>query len=223
MSIEQPKKEKEIKITVDNEQTKLLSNELARKNLQYEHVVSVNEHLAERLAEREVKDDHSDLDSKKLQVYERFHDSRALDCSTTEELRDLVTAIIDSRAPRQTPAGSAPMNPQQMGQSDDLYRRKFSSDKEMVDAILADMHGSDPKKAEIAKSYYDSLLGQWVKSKRQTQGLDPFYDPNRVENLPALKDVNGFKVPVDKDEGDIGRIMKNFRNEAKRKREEGAQ
>jgi len=163
-----------------------------------------------------------DLADKKIQVYKRFGDSRALDCSTVEELRDLVTQIIDERAPRQTPAGSAPMNSQQMGFSDDLYKRKFSSDKEMVDALLTDMHSSDPQKAAIAKSYYDKMLGIWVRDKRQKQGLDGFYDPNRIENLPVLKDVNGFKVPVDPSEGDIGRIQKAWRMERKRKAEEGA-
>ena len=76
---------------------------------------------------------------------------------------------LKSYEPRQTPAGSAPLNSQQYGQSDDLYRRKFNSDKEMVDAILTDLHGTDPKKAEIARSYYDEILGKWVKQKTETR------------------------------------------------------
>lgn len=206
---------KEIKVTVDNEQTKILAEELARERLK-------NERLVDTLARREIQGDNSDLATRKLQVYQKFGDSKALDCQTTEELRDLVTSLINERAPNPTPAGSAPLNSAQYGQSDDLYKRRFPDQKSMIDALLADMHGSDPRKAEIARSYYDKMLAIWIKSKRSKQGLDDFFDPNRVENLPLLKDVNGFKVPVDPSEGDIGRLQKMWRAERTRKAQEGA-
>ena len=49
-----------------------------------------------------------DLAEKKIQVYQKFNDSRCFDCQTKEELTNFVTELINSRAPRQTPSGSAP-------------------------------------------------------------------------------------------------------------------
>ena len=124
MSNEQPQnKGREIKVTVDNEQTKSLALELARANL-------LNEKLVDTVARKEVKDDHNDLATKKLQVYQKFNDSRALDCQTVEELQNFVTQKIND-ASRPIPAGSAPLNAQQYGQSDELWKRKFGSDKEI--------------------------------------------------------------------------------------------
>ena len=132
MSNAQPQ-EKKITVTVDNEQTKALALELARANL-------LNEKLVDTVARREVKDDHDDLATKKLQVYQKFGDSRALDCSTVEELRDFVTQKINS-ANQPTPAGS-PLVPQQYGRKDDLYTHHYSDFGSMVSDLREKMHNA---------------------------------------------------------------------------------
>ena len=99
----------------------------------------------------------------------------------------------------------------------------MAQDKEMVDAILDQLHnGKTQQERDEAQSYYDKLLGVWVRSKRTNQNLDPFFDPNRVENLmPLKKTPEGFTVPAEKEGGDIGRLQKMWRAQRKAKMEEG--
>lgn len=125
---------------------------------------------------------------------------------------------LKSYEPRQTPSGSAPLNAQQYGQSDDIYRRRFPDQKSMVDAILSDMHGSDLQKAEVARSYYNKMLELWVRSKRETQKYDEnFFNPNLPQNMPSdlKRTPEGFLVS--ENEGDIKRITNSWRAERLRK------
>ena len=183
------------------------------------------EKLAEIL-EKERLEKKFDLAEKKQQLYDEIGDSRFLTAQSKEELMAITNELMTETARRLkgTPAGSAYANDAQYGRSNDLYKRKFNSDKEMVDAILEDMHGSDAKKAEIARSYYDGLLGKWIMAKRNKQGLDEFFNPNAIENLPPLtKTPEGFMVPQNKSEGDIGKILRNWKLERDRKAKEGVE
>ncbi len=122
--------------------------------------------------------------------------------------------------PRQTPSGSAPMNSRQMGiQEDSLYKRRFQNTPEgqklMVDSILDQMHfGKTQQERDEATSYYNAMLMQWIRSKKQKQDLDEFYNPNLPQNIPDLKTVEGgYQVPRNADEGDVGKIFAKFRAE----------
>jgi len=199
-----------------------------QKTVRIEVDNKATEELVKFLKEKEEKKPMSegDLAEKKIQVYQKFNDSKCFDCQSKEELSNFVTGLINERAPKPTPSGSAPMNDAQFGiKSGDLYRRKFSSDKEMIDSVLDQMrNGKTQAERDEARSYYDKMLGLWVRSKRHNQGLDGFYDPNKIEHLPNLKRTpEGFMTPENKDEGDIGKILAHWRIEAKRKREEGVQ
>ena len=213
MSNQQPEnKGREIKVTVDNVQMQSMALDLAKEQLKTEKLVDI-------LARREVQDDHSDLAEKKLQVYQKFGDSNALNCQTTEELRNFITQKIND-ASRQTPAGSAPLNSQQYGQKDDLYTHHYSSFGEMVQNLTNKIHdpNSTDEQRREAQSYYDSLLKKWIQTqKRNPEVPTGFYDPNAPENLPSdlKRTPEGFLVS--ENEGDIKRITNNWRNERLRK------
>jgi len=160
-----------------------------------------------------------DLADKKIQVFQKFHDSRALDCQTTEELRDLVTQIIDSRAPRQTPTGSAPLNQAQYGQKDDLYTHHYSDFGSMVSDLTEKMRNAPTEQERReAQDYYNSLLKKWVQTqKRNPEVPSGFYDPNLPENLPSdlKRTPEGFLVS--ENEGDLQKLQARWRAERLRK------
>lgn len=190
-------------------------------------VVEIDTKETERLAteKEKLRAENEDLKEKLSIIAEKQLLKRMNELHLTSEQRSEV--IKDPTLLRnyiKTPAGSVGLTPQQYGEQNDLdlYRRKFPDEQSMVTAILNDMHSSDSKKAEIAKSYYEGLLGLWVRGKRSKQGLDEFYDSNKVENLPNLKKEGGFTVPAEKEGGDIGKLQKMWRLERKRKAEEGA-
>lgn len=211
MSNQQPNP-KEIKVTVDNMQTQLLANELAREKLK-------NEHLVDVLASKEVQSDHSDLATKKLQVYKKFGDSNALNCETVEELQNFVTQKIND-ASKSTPAGSAPLNQAQYGRKDDLYTHHYSSFGEMVQNLTNKIHdpNSTDEQRREAQSYYDSLLKKWIQTqKRNPEVPTGFYDPNAPENLPSdlKRTPEGFLVS--ENEGDLKQLQNRWRAERLRK------
>lgn len=211
MSNQQPNP-KEIKVTVDNMQTQLLANELAREKLK-------NEHLVDVLASKEVQNDHSDLATKKLQVYKKFGDSNALNCETVEELQNFVTQKIND-ASKSTPAGSAPLNQAQYGRKDDLYTHHYSSFGEMVQNLTNKIHdpNSTDEQRREAQSYYDSLLKKWIQTqKRNPEVPTGFYDPNAPEHLPSdlKRTPEGFLVS--ENEGDLKQLQNRWRAERLRK------
>jgi hypothetical protein len=94
----------------------------------------------------------------------------------------------------------------------------------MVDEITRVMHeGKTQQERAEARSYYDKLMETWIRNKRNQQGADSTFDPNRIENLPLLtKTPEGFVTPQDKNEGDIGKILKKWKLEREQKMKEGA-
>ncbi|MGD0644390.1 MAG: hypothetical protein ABSA75_05745 [Candidatus Bathyarchaeia archaeon] len=213
MSNEQPQnKGREIKVTVDNEQMRSMALDLAKEQLK-------TEKLIDTLARREVADDHNDLATKKLQVYEKFGDSNALNCQTTEDLRNFVTQKVND-ASKPIPAGSAPLNQAQYGRKDDLYTHHYSDFGSMVNDLTNKIHdpNSTDEQRKEAQSYYDSLLKKWIQTqKRNPESPLGWYDPNLPENLPSdlKRTPEGFLVS--ENEGDIKRITNNWRNERLRK------
>ncbi|MGA2522907.1 MAG: hypothetical protein ABSF65_01990 [Candidatus Bathyarchaeia archaeon] len=175
--------QREIKITVDNEQTKLLAKELAKAELEKEQLKQQLAQIAFREIERKL-DANSIMDEEKRKFYHDNINQFSLD--------------YPSRA------GIAPLNSRQYGSNDSLYNRKFGSQKEMVDEITRVMHeGKTQQERAEARSYYDKLM--------------------EIENLPLLtKTPEGFVTPQDKNEGDIGKILKKWKLEREQKMKEGA-
>jgi len=207
----QQNKGREIKVTVDNEQMKSMALDLAKEQLK-------NDKLADALARREVADDHNDLATKKLQVYQKFGDSNALNCSTVEDLRNFVTQKIND-ASKPIPAGS-PLVPQQYGQKDDLYTHHYSDFGSMVSDLkdkIRDPNSTDEQRRE-AQSYYDSLLKKWIQTqKRNPEVPTGFYDPNVPEHLPSdlKRTPEGFLIS--ENEGDLKMLQNRWRAERLRK------
>lgn len=231
MSEENEKKPRELKITVDDTAMKELALSLAKEQLK---VASLEEKTLDQQGETKriiFKDEgeskpllfnsDSDLATRKLQVWEKFHDERFLSATTKEELNQMVTNLVNEVAAsrKQAPSGSAPMNSQQMGsigQNDDLYRHKFANEKEMVQTLQKLSREGD----QNAKSYLDALLSQYIKAKKANPNQpDQFYDPNAPENLPDLVKQGEFLTPVRKEDGDIGKILEQFKRERNAKRE----
>lgn len=130
---EQPKK-KEFDINIDTTRTEALSRENERQKLELEDLKSKMAIVAEK------------------QLRQKMDELHVPQSARAEIFGD--PSLLRNYEHRETPAGS-PLVERQMGNQDDydLYKRKFGSEKEMIDAILEDMHGVDPKKAEIAHSY----------------------------------------------------------------------
>ena len=216
-------KSKSLKITVDSEQMKQLAMDLAKEKIKNEKLED------EKLKQAEDKpllfNSDSDLATRKIQVYEKFHDERFLKAESKEELSQMVTNLVNEVAEKRKPTpsgGSAPMNDKQFPNQnvDDLYRHKFSNEKEMVQTLQKLSREGDSN----AKSYLDALLSQYIKAKKANPNVpDAFYDPNAPENLPDLKHEGGFLTPVDKSEGDIGRLLEQWKQQRNAKRESGKQ
>jgi hypothetical protein len=190
-----------------------------------EELVRENEKLKQQLrniGEKDLNKDDNDLLEHKVQAFKKFNDPHVLDCQTQEELSNYVTNLINEALKHQkgTPTGSAPMNDSQLGKStESLFNRKFGSEKEMVESIIDQMNnGATQELRDEAKSYYAALLKKWIQTrKREPNAPEGFFNPNLPENLPLLKEEHGFKVPENPEEGDIGKLLKKWREERKQK------
>lgn len=194
----EPEKKQKIEITVDNKGT--------------EKLVEILEKERKEKEEKEKGKTELSLNDIKIQAVQKFGRPDLFLCANSkEELSDSITSYINEIANKgkQAPSGSAPLNPEQYGQKkEDLYTKKYSSYHEMIDELLDTMHNGTPIEQANATSYYEAILKKWVLEKKRNANVpEAFYDPNLPENLPELKELSGFKVPVRKEEGDIGKIL----------------
>lgn len=208
------KKDQKIKITVDNEQTKALAEELARERIK-------NDKLVDKIASNEVKEDHNDLATRKLQAFEKFHNENFLHAETTSELSQMITNYINDIASKGKgePSGSAPANAQQYGaKPEDLYTKPYSSYQEMVQDLRKKSAEGNPE----AKQYLDSLIKKWILDKRENPTRpEPSFNPNTPESLSDLDLVQKGEnlTPQNKEDGDLQRLQKRWREERKRRME----
>ena len=197
MSENKEKKEKKFDITFDTSQT----NEIIREN----------ERLKIEKEQREGKTESS-LADLKIQAIQKF--GRAdlfLQAETKEMLSSMLTNYINELAeqnnPTQTPSGSAPLNDAQYGRGkEDLYRKKYSSQSEMVNDLVKKSHEGN----EEAQSYLNSLLKKYMLDKKNSpERVEGFHNPNSPEALAELDLVQKGEVltPRDPNDGDIGKIL----------------
>lgn len=212
------KKDQKIKITVDNEQTKALAEELGRERIK-------NEKLIDYVTEKEVKEDHGDLATRKLQAFEKFHNENFLHAETTEELSQMLTNHINDIAEKSkgVPSGNAPLNAQQYGaKPEDLYTKKFFDSQAMVTELRRLTHEGTPEEKEEAERYINALFRQYALDKRQNPTRpEPSTNPNSPENLLELDLVqkDGFLTPRNKEDSEVGQLQKRWRLERKRRME----
>jgi hypothetical protein len=125
------------------------------------------------------------------------------------------------------PSGSAPLQGQYEQQvNDDIMRHKFNSVKEMIDTVRAKAQTGDTQ----AQKILDALLSKYIKDKKTNPSVgDSFYDPNAPENLGKLVKKDGLLVLEDQTQGDLGKLVEDWRNKnarvrnARRKMQEGEQ
>lgn len=221
-------KEQNIHVTVDNEQTKLLAQELAKaqaekkamedKLAKIEADKKVDQETAKKLAEetedlknklgiiaekelekkrtavktkakellqddarvKEIEDKLSTPEGiaameytmnvleKQLKIGEEQH--KAFLEAEKKKLEDAAKAAEAAKAAgKEPPAGSAPMNAQQMGNSQptDLMHQKFDSYEAMVRYLHQVENGTDRELAAQAKTALDTLLQGWAKLVKQ--------------------------------------------------------
>jgi hypothetical protein len=165
------------------------------------------------IAKKEQKQDS--LADKKIQVYKEFGDEKALDATSTEELKNFVTQKVKDAAEksRGIPSGSALVDAQFGRRPDDLYTHKFENYGELIKELR-----ERAKTSREAQSYLDSITEIALRTMKDPNQRIPFYNPNDPVNLPPLKDEGGFKVPVKKEQGDIGKLIERFANENPRRK-----
>ena len=225
MSEQNDKNKKEIRVTVDNEQTKSLALELAQEKIK-------NEKLVDRIAGKEVKEDHDDLAEKKLQAIAKFgRPDLFLQADTKEKLSAIMTSYINELAERANPTqkagGTAPANAQQYGiKSEDLYTRKFLDSQEMVSELRRLSKEGTPQEKADSEHYLNELWKKYVLDKRANPTRsEPSQNPNTPEALSELDLVqkDGFLTPRNKEDGDLGALQRKWRLERKRKMREGSE
>jgi hypothetical protein len=218
------KKARELHVTVDSEQMKQLAMDLAKEKLKNEKLE--HNYNPDRVNEQ-LKDEVEDLKGKleltaEIALAEK---KKKLGLAPDNQMTpDQVMAYekgLESGSDKKSPSGSAPLQDNYFEQQkSDLYKHKFENEKEMVSTLqkLAREGNSE------AKSYLDALMAQFIKAKKANPNVpDVFYDPNQASELPLMKSEHGFLTPVDKNEGDLGKLIKKWKDEARAKREEGVQ
>lgn len=220
MSAENNDKDRKIKITVDNEQTKILAEELARERLK-------NDKLVDYVAGKEVNEDHNDLATLKLQAYQKFKNPMFLDAENKETLSAMLTNYINELAekanPTQKPSGVAPANDLQYGRGkEDLYTRKFYDSQQMVSELRRLSKEGTPQEKADSEHYLGELWRKYVLDKRaMPTRAEPSVNPNSPESLTELGLVqkDGFLTPANKEDGDLGQLQRKWREERKRRME----
>jgi hypothetical protein len=209
MSAEEQKKKQNISVSIDTKET--------------ERLVRENEQLKQKLGKSE--DDIAEI---KLKMYKDTGEVRYLDCQTKTEMKDLTDSLFKETVERRKgiPSGS-PLTDAQYGKSTgSLFSRKFESEKEMVDEILRCMHSPEPKEASEGKEAYEAFMRKWIMDKKRNPTRpEPNFDPNSPEALLDLHLVekDGFLSPASREDGDIGRLQKQWRTQRKREMEANKQ
>jgi len=201
------KDDKAIKITVDNEQTKKLAKELAVSELKNE------------LLQQEKENPEPSLNDLKMQAIEKFGRADLWTQATSKaQLRDMITNFINSVAEQSkgSPSGSAPLNSAQMGQSQDLWTKKYEDYPSMIKELRQKAHAGNRE----AQSYLDQLLTKYGEWKHLNPTVpEQAHNPNSQEELLDLHLVKkgDFLTPENPENGDIGKILAQWKVERLRK------
>jgi hypothetical protein len=113
----------------------------------------------------------------------------------TEDAKKAAEEAAKSGKPQpkpETPAGSAPLNPQQMGSSEqptDLMHMKFGSYEAMVRYLHEVENGPDKERAAEAKAALTTLLEKWASLVKQKYDAMQGAPPKGFENAPLFQDM----------------------------------
>ena len=180
---------KEIKITVDNEQTKSLALELAQEKLK-------NDKLADKIVrtnlsdpdKETLKEENEDLRNKLSLIAEKQFEKKRQEVGAPPEIDtpEKLQGFVAAKTKRETPSGSAPLNRQQYGggSEDSIWTRKFSSGEAMVKAL--EQVANDKSNLEESKKATFALKQLWAKNVQEwkASGKATQLIPNRDESIP---------------------------------------
>jgi hypothetical protein len=150
MSVE--KKNEKIDVTIDTKRTEELARENERLKMQLEKGETV-----------ETGEVH-DLDERKIKFYQDFEDPRILECKSSEELHELMNAIIKTgyENAKPKPTGEVSLNAQQLGtQSTGIRNQKFNSMEDLIKTLREVASDSTNPEQEDAKLALKQL---WTKT-----------------------------------------------------------
>lgn len=206
-----PEEKKEtVFIKIDNEQTKILAEELARQKLKHEK-------LMDAIANKEVMSDS--IAEKKLEMYKQTNDARYLDCKSKQEIQDLSLNLMAETVERKNPKAQAPSGTAFSNEpAFNLYTHIWNNKHEMIDFLYGHMHDDTPL-GKDCDNYVTAMLTKWAHGFKSHQQTQEHFNPNSKENLPPLKlTKEGFLVPIDKTQTEVGKMLERFANENPRRK-----
>jgi hypothetical protein len=210
MSNEENNTDKKIKVSIDTKRTE----ELARENER----LLIEKKQREEDPERFKK--HFDLADEKLKAYKQTGEHRYLECNTKEEMVELTTALMKETVEKRRGTPSGTSFPNEPHNTENLFTRKFLDSQEMVSELRRLSKEGTPQERADSEHYLDELWRKYVLDKRaMPTRSEVSHNPNSPESLLelGLKQKDGFLTPADKEDGDLGKLQKKWRDEKLRK------
>jgi uncharacterized protein (DUF2267 family) len=93
----------------------------------------------------------------------------------------------------ESPAGSAPMNSQQLGSSietDDIYRKKFGSYDDMIRALRNESKSEDKQKAQHANLVLNALLNKYAVAQKQIHEENRYCEDDAIPKTDKVPTVD---------------------------------
>jgi hypothetical protein len=210
---EDDNKKERINVKIDTTRTEALARE--------------NERLKMEREQKEDEEPELSLADLKLQAYQKFKQPFFLDAPDKATLSAMITNFINEVSERSNQnkehAGSVGLSNAQFGIKDEpLFTRKFYDSQNMIDELRKLQHNGNPAQKAEAETYIQEIFKKFILDKRS--------NPTRPENSmnsnspEALSDLDlvkkdGFLTPRNPEDGDLGKLQKQWREERKRRTE----
>ena len=143
--------------------------------------------------------------SKRAEILEQIKTGNPAKVSSLDETMDLLQSQLKPTPERFEPAGSAPMNPQQMGygqqQATDLAHRKFANIETAIATLQNERRNGGAQAAEadrLLNLLWKKGLGAWREAGHPSQTYSP--DSN-MEKSNAVPDINFENPKVSEESG----------------------
>jgi len=134
---------------------------------------------------------------KRAEMIEKLKSQSPEGISNMDSMMNLLEdQLSKSKNERYEPAGSAPMNPQQMGSSietDDIYRKKFGSYSAMITALREESKSEDKQKAQRANLVLNQLLNKYAVAQRDVHTEQRFCEDDAIPKTDKVPTVDFSK------------------------------
>ena len=190
MSEQTKPKPTQISVEVDTKRTE----ELARENERLRIEKQQND-IEEKLAKAEA--DRIAFMDTKTSLAEKTGDPSFNEVKTKEELKEKMEGLLKLGVQKQNEhgdlAGSAPMNPQQLGSSietDDIYRKKFGSYDDMIRALRNESKSEDKQKAQHANLVLNALLNKYAVAQKQIHEENRYCEDDAIPKTDKVPTID---------------------------------